>query len=137
MAQFAGQFGTEMKQHAGEFGTQIMRMAAKGDKGKQNVPGRQEADPAPEDSDEEELVDDEETLADTRATADTRVRQDDHMEDDDPPEKATQTKKDEDLGLEFPKSRINRNYLGAHGRRRQLPARKASSGFSQCLYMPK
>ena len=45
------------------------------------------------------------------------------------------SKGDDDLELAYPKSKFNRNYLGAHGRRHQLPEIKG--GFSKNLYLLK
>ena len=49
------------------------------------------------------------------------------------PPKAEKKSKGDDLELAYPKSKFNRNYLGAHGRRYQLPEIKG--GFPRiCIY---
>ena len=59
------------------------------------------------------------------------VDEDEEMDEEDEPA----AKKAKDLGLEFPKSKFNRNYTCAQGRRRQLhmPIKKS---FTKYLYMP-
>ena len=62
------------------------------------------------------------------------VPEDEEMDEVD--EVAEAPAKDKDgLDLEFPKSKFNRNFLGAQGRRRQLHV-PIGKGFNRYLYMP-
>jgi len=60
---------------------------------------------------------------------------DDEMSEVQEPQEEKQEKQTTDQQvLKYPKSKFNRNYTGAHGRRLQLPLIKG--GFSKNLYMP-